>query len=167
MKKDQSLSHAVRHDRLICERVHDPYKAQKKLAEPTVCPQCLAAFHKGRWCWEAFPAGDAHLEICQACHRLNDDYPAGWVTIGGDFAKQHREELINLARNQEEQETTEHPLHRIMKIADTDEGLLITTTDIHLPQRIGSALKHAYHGELDFHYDEEAYQLRINWHRDE
>lgn len=167
MNKDQNLSHSMRQDRLIRELVHDPYKAAKKLTEPTVCPQCRASYRKGRWCWEESPPEDAHREICQACQRLNDDYPAGWVTIGGEFAKRHREELINLARNLEEQETLEHPLHRIMKIAaDTEAGLEITTTDIHLPQRIGSALKHAYQGELDYHYDEEAYQLRVSWRRD-
>ena len=40
------------------------------------------------------------------------------------------------------------------------------TTDIHLPRRIGEALHHAHRGELDFHYDKEAYAIRVSWRRD-
>lgn len=38
----------------------------------------------------------------------------------------------------------EHPLSRIMGIERRPEGLVISTTDTHLPRRIGEALKHAY-----------------------
>jgi hypothetical protein len=31
-------NHGARRDRLIHERVHDPYKTPHKLPEPTVCP---------------------------------------------------------------------------------------------------------------------------------
>ena len=33
------------------ERVQDTYKTKGKLPEPTVCPQCGAVYHKGRWQW--------------------------------------------------------------------------------------------------------------------
>jgi RecG-like helicase len=64
-------------------------------------------------------------------------------------------------------EKAEHPLHRIMDIQETNDGFVVTTTDIHLPRRIGEALHRAYHGTLDFHYDDEAYLLRVNWTRDQ
>ena len=40
---------------------------------------------------------------------------------------------------------------------------IITTTDIHLPRRIGQALHSAYKGSLDVHYDEEGYFIRVHW----
>ena len=40
------------------------------------------------------------------------------------------------------------------------------TTEINLPRRIGAALRHAFHSELEFHYEEEAYFIRIRWTRD-
>jgi hypothetical protein len=43
---------------------------------------------------------------------------------------------------------------------------VITTTDIHLPRRIGEALHRAYEGDLDFHYEEEAYSIRVTWRRE-
>jgi hypothetical protein len=33
---------------------------------------------------------------------------------------------------------------------------VVTTTDIHLPRRVGHALEHAYKGKLDVHYSEGA-----------
>lgn len=36
----------------------------------------------------------------------------------------------------------------------------------HLPRRIADALHHAYKGELDIHYDEEGYFVRVNWKRE-
>jgi hypothetical protein len=40
---------------------------------------------------------------------------------------------------------------------------VISTTDIHLPRRIGEALKRAFHGELDMHFDEAGYFVRVDW----
>jgi hypothetical protein len=165
VKHQQDIPRQPRRDRLIRERVHDPYKTRLKLSEPTVCPQCGAVFHDGRWQWSPRPDG-AQETLCAACHRINDHYAAGEVTITGGFVRQHVDEILHLVRHQGELEKGEHPLHRIMAIEERDDALVVQTTDIHLPRRIGEALSHAYHGELDFHYDEEAYFIRVQWRRD-
>ena len=156
--------HPVRRDRLVQENRHDPYKAKHKLPEPTVCPQCGAVFHDGHWQWGEKPPG-AHEEMCPACHRIQDEFPAGYVTVSGAFFKDHREELLHLARNEEERAKAEHPLKRIMNIENQDDGVLITTTDIHLARGIGEALHHAYQGELEYHYNEQENLLRVVWER--
>lgn len=156
---------AQRGDRLLRERVHDPYKTRLKLPDNTVCPQCGAVFRKGRWTWGDPKADVAQEEMCQACHRTNDDYPAGVVTLSGGFLAAHRDEILNLARHQEELEKGEHPLHRIMSIDDGDD-VVIKTTDIHLPRRIGQAIERAYGGSFDFSYDDAGYFLRGSWQRD-
>jgi NMD protein affecting ribosome stability and mRNA decay len=167
MKQRDTKRHIPRQDRRIRERVHDPYKTRLKLPEPTLCPDCGALYADGRWQWPGeTPSDDVHRERCQACHRIHDKYPAGEVALTGSFLAAHEEEILNLVRHQEEQEKAEHPLHRIMDIEKRNGGLVITTTDIHLPRRIGEALQHAYEGVLDFHYEEEAYSLRVRWSRD-
>ena len=166
VKHEGEIPRQPRRDRMIRERVHDPYKTRLKLQEPTVCPQCGAVFHEGRWHWAPRP-GPAHEELCQACHRNNDHYPAGELMIAGGFSVNHKEEIIHLARHQEEQEKAEHPLHRIMDIEERDGAIVVRTTDIHLPRRIGEALHHAYHGELEFHYAQEAYFIRVRWTRND
>jgi len=154
----------VRHDRLIEEARNDPYRAIRKPPEPTVCPQCGAVFHEGRWQWIAKPAS-AHEELCPACRRIAEELPAGFVSIGGPFFQQNRDELLNLIRNEEARAKAEHPLKRIMKIEDEADGLLVTTTEIHLARGIGEALHHAYQGELEFHYNENENLLRVVWER--
>lgn len=149
------------------EHVHDPYKTRLKLHDPSACPECGALYTRGRWTWPSTPPSpDVPRETCQACHRIRDRYPAGWVTLKGGFVSAHRDEIVRVARHNEEAEKAEHPLHRIMAIEDEDGGLVITTTDIHLPRRIGEALSHAYHGTLDYHYEKETYRLRVHWSRE-
>jgi NMD protein affecting ribosome stability and mRNA decay len=158
-------SGARRQDRLIHERFHDPYKSKSKLPEPTVCPQCGAVYHQGRWTWTKRPA-QAHEEMCPACQPMRDKYPAGFLALSGRFLQGHKEEILNLGRNEEQDENAEHPLHCIMQIEEETHGIVITTTDLHLPRRIGDALHRAYQGEIDFHYIEEGSILRVHWKRE-
>lgn len=143
----------------------DPYKAMTKSHEPAVCPQCGAVYHEGRWHWSARPA-DAREELCQACHRINDHYPAGILTLSGPLVAQHKAGMIRLARHQEELEKKEHPLNRIMDIEEGTDRIVINTTDIHLPRRIAEALRRTWRGKIEFHYDEDGYFVRVNWHRE-
>jgi uncharacterized C2H2 Zn-finger protein len=153
-----------RRDSMFEERVHDAYRARHKLPEPTVCPHCGAVFHEGRWQWLQAPT-DAHQESCPACLRIHDHFPAGFVTLQGEFFLAHREEILHLAQNVEKHERTEHPLKRIMKIEEKDGETLLTTTDIHLARGIGEAIHNAYQGELEFHYNPGEYLLRVGWTR--
>lgn len=132
-----------------------------------MCAGCGAVFHAGRWQWIAPRPVDAHEEWCQACRRIRDDYPAGIVTLGGRFASTHKEELLSLIRRQEQEENEDHPLHRVMRIEESVGAITVLTTDIHLPHRIGEAVKHAYKGAVETHYDEEGCFVRVRWVRDE
>ena len=147
------------------DHIDDPYMSHGKRSEPSYCPQCNAVYQNGRWQWLARPAA-ANPELCQACHRSNDHYPAGIVTLAGGFMQQHKAEIIALARHKEATEKQEHPLNRIIDIEDLPDRVVINTTDIHLPRRIGEAMAHAYKGKLDFHYDADGYFVRVNWQRD-
>lgn len=153
-----------RHDRMIQELVHDPYKSKRKLAEPTACPNCGAVFQQGRWTWNE-RATNAEEAICPACHRIHDRVPAGFLTLAGEFLIQHKDEILNLVRNLEQREKAQHPLKRIMSIEDQGQDVLITFTDPHLARGVGEAVQHAYAGELDFEYTEEDNMLRVNWTR--
>jgi hypothetical protein len=106
--------------------------------------------------------------FCPACRRINDHNPAGVLTLAGPFVSRHKDEMIRLARNQEQAERPEHPLNRIMDIEDeAPDRLVISTTDIHLPRRIGEAVSRAYHGTMAEHFDEDGYFVRIDWNRSE
>ena len=140
----------------------DTYKVTKKLHEPSVCPQCGAVYHEGRWHWAVRPAG-AQEVLCQACQRINDHYPAGVVTLSGPQVAEHKVEMLRLARHQEEAEKKEHPLNRIIDIEEKPDRIVINTTDIHLPRRIAEAQKRSWHGKATFDYDADGYFVRVNW----
>lgn len=149
------------------DHILDPYKSTTKMHEPTVCPQCGAVYQHGRWQWMQRPEG-AETTLCQACHRINDHYPAGIVTLSGPLVAAEKDEIIRLARHQEQAEKPEHPLNRIMSVEEeASDRLAISTTDIHLPRRIGEAMKRAYKGDLSEHFDEGGYFVRVIWNRPE
>ena len=73
------------------------------------------------------------------------------------------DEIIRLARHQEDAEKREHPLNGIIGIEQEDKAIVITTTDIHLPRRIGAAVKRAIHGRLEADFDDAGYFMRVSW----
>jgi len=164
MNKSTLAFHLVSHERPLFEQDIDAYQAKGKLPEPTACPKCGAVFHEGRWQWSTVP-DNAHSEICPACHRINDHYPAGFITLEGEFLKTHSVEIMHLINNLEQHERAEHPLKRIMAIEQLDDSVLVTTTDIHLARGIGEAVRHAYHGQLELHYNAGEHLLRVHWNR--
>ena len=151
-------------DRIFDDLRHDPYQARAKYKEPAVCSDCKAVLRRGAWRWASAPK-DAAAVRCPACRRIHDKLPAGQVILAGEFLKEHRNELVQLVRNEGEHERSEHPLHRIMDIEEHPEGIVVTTTDIHSPRRIGHALESAYQGELELTYGEDEYSVRVHWRR--
>lgn len=156
--------HPIRRDRLPLETLMDSYKSKGKLPEPAACQDCGAVYHAGRWQWLEKPQ-DAHPTTCPACHRVRDRFPAGYVSLYGEFFAAHEPEILQLIRHRETQEKTGHPQQRIMDIEKTKHGTVVTTTDIHLARGIGEALHHAYQGELEFHYNPDQNLLRVSWSR--
>ena len=163
-KKPNDHLRQGRRDRLLRELVHDPYHSKRKLPEPTVCPDCGAVFHNGRWVWAERPERPNETP-CPACRRVQDKVPAGFLEINGSFLSAHHDEVMNLIRNVEEREKAAHPMKRIMDIEQIETGLLITFTEAHLTRSIGEALHRAYQGELDFQYSDEDTLLRVRWAR--
>ena len=164
MKTGRGGFRMLRREQLLQELVHDSYKLDRKLVEPTRCPECGAVFHKGRWTWGEAPA-NAFEHRCPACSRVHDHFPAGYVTLGGDFLEGHRDEILKLVKHCERGEKAEHPLERIMAVESSAEGLQVTTTGTHLAREIAERVHGAYKGELEFSYNREDNLLRASWRR--
>jgi hypothetical protein len=153
-----------RKDRTIEEVVHDPYQERYKPRDPAACPDCGAVFNHGRWRWMPKPA-EAHDHLCPACRRTQEKFPAGYVTLEGEFFDAHRDEILHLARNEEQRAKGDHPLERIMDIQQEGGKTVVSTTDLHLARRIGDAVHHAYQGTLDIKYSPNEYLVRVFWQR--
>jgi NMD protein affecting ribosome stability and mRNA decay len=142
----------------------DAYRNTKP-TEPAQCPKCKAVFTEGRWTWENAP-DDAIDFLCPACQRINDKFPAGYVTIKGEFFKEHRDEIVHLIESHEKREKAARPLQRIMGMDEKKDGTVeITTTDSHLARGIAEAIHDAYKGDLKVRYSRDENLVRAVWKR--
>ena len=151
MKNERLLPYTRRRDVGVDRRPtqqDDPYRVARKPPEPTRCPDCKASFAQGRWTWEKAPA-DSYEQVCPACQRIQDRFPAGYVTIKGEFFAGHRDEIVALISNHEKK----------------DGNVEITTTDSQLARGIGEALHEAYKGDLKLKYSRDENLLRATWKR--
>ena len=151
--------------RVFDDASHDPYRSSVKYKEPAVCETCGVVLHQGRWHWAMGEPG-AHGVVCPACRRARDKLPAGTLTLEGAFFVAHRTETMNLVRNEAERENEEHALNRILAIDEQNDRTIVSTTDIHLPQRIGRALERAWDGDLVIHHAKGEYSIDVRWRRD-
>lgn len=143
----------------------DPYTMRAKPAGNVVCPSCKATFTDGRWSWQK-AAPDASEQTCPACQRTHDKFPAGYITIKGEFFNQHKEEIIALLRSRAEREKEQRPLQRIMDMEQKRDGSYeVTTTDSHIARTLAEALHSAYKGDLKLRYSRDENLLRAAWKR--
>ena len=151
------------HDaRQVQPKEHDPYRARAKPKGALQCPECGLVCEQGRWRAGAPPVGALTAALCPACERARDRNPAGTVRIGAR-ALEAGDEVVNLIRNVERAERAEHPLERIMELEVRRDGLVVTTTGLHLARRIGNAVERRFHGDARIQYLPESSELRVDW----
>jgi len=155
----------TRNDRLIKTKRTDVYQDKIKLNEPTLCKTCASLFVGGRWTWKK-PEGPVNEAVCPACRRIADNYPAGYIEIMGSFFKEHQEDLLNLVHNIGTREKTDRALERIIRILKKPNGVVVTTTGIHIARRIGEALHRSYKGQFSFTYLDADKGIRVRWERE-
>jgi hypothetical protein len=147
---------------------HDPTLSPRS-GGTALCPRCSVLYQAGSWAWQtpqtSLPA-DVRSVVCPACQRIEDKNPAGTLTLSGEFLKAHHDEIINLIHNTEALEKAEHAMERLLDVTTQDGVVQVTTTGIHLANRIGHALDSAYKGQTKYHYDDEQTHVSIHWQRD-
>jgi len=146
-------------------RHEDNYPHAEKARKSRVCTECGLVLHAGRWHRDAPPAGEVDATLCPACTRIRDGYAAGRLRLDAGFAL-HRDEIVRMIRNEEEAETAEHPLERLMGIEDVEGGIVVTTTGIHLARRIANKLERRFHRQARFHYADDDQLLQVEWERE-
>lgn len=152
-------------------RSTDVYLPQKGMKEVAQCSGCKALYWNKRW----YPDAEAstklsadmvrHETVCPACQRIQDKNPAGIVTFSGDYLVEHKEEILNRIRNEEEKSRAKNPLARIMDIGQKGDTLVIQTTSDKLAEKLGKDIYKAHSGVLEFQWSREDSFVRINWKR--
>jgi len=154
----------ARHESRLAPKRADPYRDTMKVAAGAACPRCRASYEAGRWTWNS-PPQDAARRLCPACRRLEDDFPAGHLTLRGPFFDAHRQEVLDFVVARAERARLEHPLQRIIGMQETAGGVLVTTTDAHLARGLALALQQAHKGDVDLVFSRDENFVRASWSR--
>ncbi|MBU5615359.1 BCAM0308 family protein [Geomonas azotofigens] len=144
----------------------EPYLPKRGLPEGTVCKGCGIVYRNKRWQIESASATSHKGDVlCPACQRIVGEDPAGVVTLSGSYLAQHREEILNTVRQQEAKHREKNPLGRIMEIREEDGGIVVTTTEDKLAQKIGRELYKSQRGELHYKWSHDQRMVRVEWSR--
>jgi len=147
----------------------NPYHEDRKYPEPTICPKCHLVYRNGRWQdGELDPKESSpHSSHCPSCRREIDRLPAGLLFLQGEYLSKHREEILNIAKNQATAAASHRPLQRIMWIEQDGGTVEIATSNSHLASRIGKAIESACKGELIAKHGDAAQLIRLYWERND
>lgn len=149
----------------------DPYQPRFDPGEVAACTECQALYQRRHWFFDH----DAYVRetmqpttrmvLCPACQKIRDRYAEGQVTLHpSPFLAAHKDEIIRLIRNEEERAKGFNPLERIVELNDSGDGILVTTTNEKLAQRIGRALKSTYQGQTTYRWSDPKF-LSVEWER--
>ena len=146
-----------------------PRGASRKIS---VCGGCRAVYMNKRWYAEgdvdetALKNPEAAKIVCPACLKIRDNFPGGIVTLKGDYVLPHKKDLMKLIKNEEERARGLNPLERVMSVKENGYGsLIISTTNEKLAQRLGRAVKKAFHGDVAYHWSHDNKLVRVDWER--
>jgi hypothetical protein len=135
------------------------------------CESCQAVYRNKRWYKgpEAVKSGTATAKtVCPACLKIRDNFPGGIVTLSGGYVLPHKRELVKLIKNEEDRARGINPLERVMAIKENGHGsVIITTTNEKLAQRLGRAIKKAFHGDVKYHWSHDNKLVRVDWEKEE
>ncbi|WP_051516603.1 BCAM0308 family protein [Herbaspirillum sp. RV1423] len=137
---------------------------KESLHSHCICRECGAAYDDGEWKWSA-PSSVAVEVQCPACRRIDEDMPAGYLIIHGDFDLQQQQELRCLLLRRAAREMAAYPMERIINISEQMDGTIVKTTGLRLARSLGVVLATTYRGSLRLRYKDDERCLRVDWHK--
>lgn len=149
----------------FAEDYDDPYRSE--YPNYSYCTECGIAYIDKNWKLDVDNSLKKNPIVCPACRKIKDNYFEGILYISGNFYKNHKDEIINLIKNEEHRQRLRTALPRIGKIEENEDGMVIYTTNDKLAYRLGKALFKAYKGDLSIKWSDNNIFTRVYWERDE
>ena len=153
------------------ERSTSAYLPKKGMKEVAVCDKCHLIYQNKRWYLDDKEASKlltdsrTHRGTCPICRRMEDNIPAGSVTLSGDYFRQHEGEILDLIKNTEVKSRVKNPFGRIMEISQEGNMLSVSTTEDKLAQKLGREVYKAHKGELHYKWSHDQEMVRVAWQR--
>ena len=134
------------------------------------CESCQAVYRNKRWYvnGDLVKAGTPTTKVvCPACLKIRDNFPGGIVTLAGGYVLPNKRAIMKLVKNEEDRARGFNPLERVMSIKENGRGsIVINTTNEKLAQRLGRAIKKAFHGRLVYNWSHDNKLVRVDWERE-
>jgi len=141
----------------------DPYRSE--YPDYSYCTQCGIGYIGKHWKLNPEKKFKKNPIICPACKKINDGYFEGILFIKGRFSQDHKEEILNLLKNEEKKLRARSLLPKIGKIEESNGAITVYTTDDKLAYRLGKAIYQAYKGEISIKWSEGNHFTRVYWER--
>jgi hypothetical protein len=167
--KVKDLRNAMARDQI--QDHNDSYLPEGAYKDDTVCTQCGAVYGNRHWSRDdrkrdmLLSAGVAHEVVCPGCKIIAERNPQGILTLSGDYWPAHRDDILNLVRNEEARGIQTNPIERIIDTREEEGALIIETTNEKLAQRIGRSIHKAHKGEIEYKWPDGNQLVRIYWER--
>ena len=143
----------------------DPYRVE--LEDGSYCTECGISYINKNWKLNALEKYKKKAIICPACKKIKENYYLGILELKGSFLQEHKEEIRNILKNEEERQRAKNALPRIGKIEETEDGkLIVYTTSVRLAYRLGKAVYNACKGDLTIKWSDGEHFTRVYWNRD-
>lgn len=143
----------------------DPYRVE--LEDGSYCTECGISYINKNWKLNALEKYKKKAIICPACKKIKENYYLGILESKGSFLQEHKEEIRNILKNEEERQRAKNALPRIGKIEETEDGkLIVYTTSVRLAYRLGKAVYNACKGDLTIKWSDGEHFTRVYWNRD-
>lgn len=149
----------------------DPYQPRLDPGEVAACTACQAVYQRRHWFFDHDAYVRATMEpttrmiLCPACQKIRDRYAEGRVTLRPSaFLSAHKDDIVRAMRNEEERAQGVNPLERIVELTEAEEGIIVTTTNEKLAQRIGRTLKSTFQGQTTYQWSDPKF-LSVEWTR--
>lgn len=139
------------------------------LRSASVCSQCLCTYENHRWRFD--PARAAVLMsdaatphvVCPACYMQAEELIGGLVVLDRRLTDSQRVEVTNQVRRRELRLKEKNPMHRVVYMDSTDDGLRIGTTTVSLTRNLARHIAKSLHGTMRIHQlpEEEFVQIEV------
>ncbi len=131
------------------------------------CPRCKKIYLHNKWVKDTITdlyLIKTELAYCNKCLGKTFDNFVGSIEIYDKKLDEHKEQIIELARQVERELEDAPPFEKIIQIIEKNDILFIFTNTTRLAREIGRRLRQELQGGIQYEWFERNQYLRVKWY---